>query len=298
MANLALNTMRPYSGSRAAIDLSAAYLDADRLFDAHKARVLADGGKILNESSCRDEIAFIISVGLWDSMASVAAPEWGVKQDGLGNVVKIYGLGKTPDYTATQVGTAIHPVILDTTKEIPMAVIRLDSGGSQLVSGDLVLQAASELPYLVSIRGLDYDTTDNQGIAMRFNGPNWPHFIYWSVHRNNQKFNWFYACDQFNPPIGAGGASASGTWNGTIGKSAALVSHADKKLTAYEHGLFSSESSTFPPPDISGIRATITLGARYANEEAGEKIAYGGIGRVRAFSICNDIAAALISNRT
>ncbi|AXX17712.1 hypothetical protein D7028_12900 [Serratia marcescens] len=289
--------MKPYSGTRKAIDLSNAYLDPDKLFTAHKNRVVADGGTILNEASCKNEIAFIINLGLWDNMASVASPEWGIKQDGSGNILKMYGLGNTPDYTATQFGTALHPVTLDTTREIPLAIIKMDGGGSQLVSGAVVLQGHASLPYAVSVRGIDYDITDNQGIAARFNGPSWPHFYYWCINRQAQKFKWFYSCDQFNPPTGAGGASASKVWDGTIGRSAALVSPIEGKLRAYDSGAFSSESSSLPPPNISGITGTITLGTRYANEQTIAGAAYGGIGRVRVFSICNDAAASQISAR-
>lgn len=297
MTSLAFNTLKPYTGSRAPIDLSGAYLDVTALFNAHKARVTADGGIILNEASCKSEIEFIINLGLWDVMASVAAPEWGIKRDGSGNILKMYGLGKTPDYTSTQVGTAIHPVTLDTSKEIPMAVIRLDGGGSQLVSGSMTLQAAASLPYIVSVRGLDYDLTDNQGIALRFNGPSWPHFYYWCVSRNDQKFQWFYSCDRFNPPTGAGGASASKAWDGTVGKSAALVSSSEGQLRAYDNGSIFTTSSSYPPPNIAGIGGTVTLGTRYAGEQSQAAAAYGGIGRIRIFSSGNDTAAAQISAR-
>ncbi|UTL84018.1 hypothetical protein [Serratia marcescens] len=298
MPGLPLNTMKPYSGTRKAIDLSNAYLDPDKLFTAHKNRVVADGGTILNETSCKNEIAFIINMGLWDNMASVASPEWGIKQDSSGNILKMYGLGNTPDYTAMQFGTALHPVTLDTTREIPLAIIKMDGGGSQLVSGAVVLQGHASLPYAVSVRGIDFDTTDNQGIAVRFNGPVYPHFYYWCVYRQAQKWQWFYSCDRDNPPTGVnGGASAGKLWDGTIGRSSALVSSADGQLRAYDNGSLFATSSTPPPPNISGITGTITLGTRYANEQTIAGAAYGGIGRVRVFSICNDAAASQISAR-
>ncbi|HBT4637897.1 TPA: hypothetical protein MB271_001484, partial [Klebsiella pneumoniae] len=85
----------PTTGNRVLLPYTR--LDPAELFAAHKARVLADGGEILNESSLMQEITDIVAAGLWQYAVSLASPEWGIKRDAEGYVTKMYGL-VGPDY--------------------------------------------------------------------------------------------------------------------------------------------------------------------------------------------------------
>lgn len=54
----AVTTGKGYYGFRTALDLSDSILDPQALFNAYKARVVADGGTIPDESGCLDRFHF------------------------------------------------------------------------------------------------------------------------------------------------------------------------------------------------------------------------------------------------
>ena len=56
-------TGKAYYGFRTALDLSASILDPQALFNAYKARVLADGGTIPDEAGCLARFSFLLNNG-------------------------------------------------------------------------------------------------------------------------------------------------------------------------------------------------------------------------------------------
>ncbi|MFP7610153.1 hypothetical protein [Serratia quinivorans] len=299
MSSLAMDTGKLYDGVRRSMNLTGALLNPAEIFDKHKQRVLDDGGIILNEASLMDEINFLVEKDAWTNMASFAAPEWGIKKDSNGNIIKMYGLGETPDYEAVVAGAAENPITLDTSKEIPVINIKLKNGGSYLRTVRMLpIQKTRNAQYLMAIRALDLDVNDNTGIAVSFINSSFPAFYFWSVSRQAQKYSWFYACDQVNPPAGAGGAKVARTpFDGTITRTAALVDVVGERMRGYENGTLYKESTQFPPPNISGVMGFLQVAGRYPSDLTSSDGAYGCIGRIRVLSQASEELAKLISQR-
>ncbi|HBT4641472.1 TPA: hypothetical protein MB271_005184, partial [Klebsiella pneumoniae] len=117
----------PTTGNRTLLPYTR--LDPAELFAAHKARVLADGGEILNEVSLLQEITDIVNAGLWQYAVSLASPEWGIKRDAEGYVTKMYGLAGTPDYLEFIVaGQYARRCMLDTTTTPPSIRVQVNLG--------------------------------------------------------------------------------------------------------------------------------------------------------------------------
>ncbi|HEN7343338.1 TPA: hypothetical protein U7N74_005161, partial [Serratia marcescens] len=85
-------TGKAYYGFRTALDLSASILEPQALFNAYKARVVADGGTIPDEAGCLARFLFLLNNGMYEKTTICAAPAFGLKVDGSGNVQTIYNL--------------------------------------------------------------------------------------------------------------------------------------------------------------------------------------------------------------
>ncbi|CAI0889265.1 hypothetical protein [Serratia marcescens] len=299
MASLAMDTGKLYDGLRSSINLAGALLKPAEIFDKHKKRVIDDGGIILNEASLMDEINFLVENDAWTNMASFAAPEWGIKKNADGNVIKMYGLGDTPDYEAVVAGTTVNPITLDTAREIPVLNIKLQNGGTYLRTARMLpIQKTRNAQYLMAVRALDLDLNDNTGIAVSFINSSFPAIYFWSVSRQAQKYSWFYACDKFNPPTGAGGANVSrAPFDGTITRTAALVDVVGERMRGYENGTLYQEDLKTPPPNISGVMGYLQVAGRYPSDLTSSDGAYGCIGRIRVLSQATEDLAKLISQR-
>ncbi|HEN7343340.1 TPA: hypothetical protein U7N74_005163, partial [Serratia marcescens] len=98
-------TGKAYYGFRTALDLSASILDPQALFAAYKARVVADGGTIPDEAGCLARFSFLLNNGMYEKTTICAAPAFGLKVDGSGNVQTIYNLlGDSGDLIAGSQG--------------------------------------------------------------------------------------------------------------------------------------------------------------------------------------------------
>jgi hypothetical protein len=171
MSGAVLNSGKPYVGSRDPIDLSRSYLDPASLFAAHKARVIADGGVILNEASLLDEISFLVTNNMWMNLSFYASPEWGIKynpeQGHTTEVIKMYGLGPT-DFVAHDVGRDLkRPVTLDTSVSPPKLKLWVWDGGSLMRAEKMItVQASKKASYLFSAIMDDTESSDAAGISI------------------------------------------------------------------------------------------------------------------------------------
>ncbi|CUZ13920.1 Uncharacterised protein [Serratia marcescens] len=154
------------TGNRGYLDIKT--LDPQQLFNAHKARVTADGGTIMNEASLLDEIKFLVNNGMWKYVTFYASPEWGLKFDTDGtSVLKMYGLGPT-DFYSYDVGRDIkRPVTVNTSVTPPKLMIWVWTGGSLMRAEKLVTaQYSADAPFLHSCIMDDTESSDEGGIAI------------------------------------------------------------------------------------------------------------------------------------
>ncbi|ELW7386653.1 hypothetical protein [Yersinia intermedia] len=154
------------TGNRGYLDIKT--LDPQQLFNAHRARVTADGGTIMNEASLLDEIKFLVNNGMWKYVTFYASPEWGIKYDTDGtSVLKMYGLGPT-DFIAYDVGRALkRPITLDTSVTPPKIKMWVWDGGSLMRAEKLVTaQYSKNNPYLFSAIMDDTESSDAAGISI------------------------------------------------------------------------------------------------------------------------------------
>ncbi|EPY7323642.1 hypothetical protein ACXEI5_000869 [Klebsiella quasipneumoniae] len=156
----------PTTGNRTLLPYTR--LDPAELFAAHKARVLADGGEILNETSLLQEITDIVAAGLWQYAVSLASPEWGIKRDASGYVTKMYGLAGTPDYLEFIVaGQYARRCMLDMTTTPPSIRVEVNLGAAYLRTETPVRQQKiAGRPYIVAAILADKESADNRGVVM------------------------------------------------------------------------------------------------------------------------------------
>jgi hypothetical protein len=303
----ALLSSRPTTGNRTLLPFTI--FDPQTIFNAHKSRVVADGGVILNETSLLDEIKFLVEEGMWEDVTFYASAEWGVKLGSNNSALKLYGLGPT-DFTATDVGgTTLRPVTLDTTVSPPELVIRVQSGGSYLRADNLVIaQRSAANPFLFSSIMKDAESSDVMGIsivACRITHSN--NMASMAVERSVPKgtdygFRHFSA---INYPVNtvADWLIYGRTPYAANIKNAALISPATGTLFSYESGEL---KSTLTAPgghlvDQSVIALQMNLGM--PDNAVGSvtwkqgALTNGSIARLRCLSYATPAQAALISKR-
>ena len=83
---------------------------ADAVYSAFAARVVADGGVIVNESKTRDAVNFLFKNSLYGRMGVCASPHYAVKLDGSGGVLKLYSI-KGQDLVGRSIGGGSLPKI-------------------------------------------------------------------------------------------------------------------------------------------------------------------------------------------
>ncbi|QJW57007.1 hypothetical protein HL670_03904 [Serratia plymuthica] len=296
------------TGNRGFLNINT--LDPQQLFNAHKNRVVADGGVILNEASLLDEINFLVNNGMWKYVTFYASPEWGIKYAADGtSVIKMYGLGLT-DFTATDVGGAnLRPVTLDSSVSPPALSIRVQAGGSYMRADNLVIaQYSANNPFLFSSIMRDTESSDVMGIsivACRITHSN--NMASMAVERSVPKgtdygFRHFAA---INYPVNtvADWLIYGRTPYAANIKNAALISPATGTLFSYESGEL---KSTLTAPgghlvDQSVIALQMNLGM--PDNAVGSvtwkqgALTNGSVSRLRCLSYATPAQAALISKR-
>ncbi|ESN37029.1 hypothetical protein L365_02428 [Klebsiella pneumoniae MGH 19] len=295
----------PTTGNRVLLPYTR--LDPAELFAAHKARVLADGGEILNESSLMQEITDIVAAGLWQYAVSLASPEWGIKRDAEGYVTKMYGL-VGPDYLEFIVaGQYARRCMLDTTTTPPSIRVQVNLGAAYLRTETPVRQQKiAGRPYIISAILADKESADNRGVVMAFNpvsGNTNPIVYEWCIRNaaGRAESSSYYLSGKY-PDTGEDNVKALSDGYVSMRPSACLVEPAAGRGKNFSNGLLVSTSDVTKSgeiPDMTGVDVHIYIGSRYtANYSATGADTDGMVGRIRCFGYATEEQAKLISQRS
>ncbi|HEB8571532.1 TPA: hypothetical protein R1A14_005225 [Klebsiella pneumoniae] len=296
----------PTTGNRSLIPFTR--LDPQTLFNEHKARVLADGGEILNEVSLLQEITDIVNAGLWQYAVSLASPEWGIKRDAEGYVTKMYGLAGTPDYLEFIVaGQYARRCMLDMTTTPPSIRVQVNLGAAYLRTETPVRQQKiAGRPYIVSAILADKESADNRGVVMAFNpvsGNTNPIVYEWCIRNaaGRAESSSYYLSGKY-PDTGNDNVKALSDGYVSMRPSACLVEPAAGRGKNFSNGLLVSTSDVTKSgeiPDMTGVDVHIYIGSRYtANYNATGQDTDGMVGRIRCFGYATEEQAKLISQRS
>ncbi|MEA4356307.1 hypothetical protein VBR53_10335 [Klebsiella pneumoniae] len=296
----------PTTGNRTLLPYTR--LDPAELFAAHKARVLADGGEILNETSLMQEITDIVAAGLWQYAVSLASPEWGIKRDSQGYVTKMYGLAGTPDYLEFIVaGQYARRCMLDTTTTPPSIRVQVNLGAAYLRTETPVRQQKIVgKPYIISAILADKESADNMGVVMAFNpvsGNTNPIVYEWCIRNSagRAESSSYYLSGKY-PDTGKDNVKALSDGYVSMRPSACLVEPAAGRGKNFSNGLLVSTSDVTASgeiPDMTGVDVHIYIGSRYtANYSATGADTDGMVGRIRCFGYATEEQAKAISQRT
>ncbi|MBY4847837.1 hypothetical protein L8N14_007150 [Serratia marcescens] len=208
----AINTGKSYSGFRPALDLSASILDPSALFSAYKARVVADGGSIPDEPGCLARFGFLVNNGMYSRATFCAAPAFGLKVDGAGNVQTVYNLlGAAGDLIAGSQGTPPLPMTYDATARA--VIIQITSSGGWYLKSRTNLVIHKGSTYLIAGRMSDLNRADNNGITASYNLTGLPMAYIRTMITNNSAVTeaWRYGSRDSAWPAGSGGAIIAAT---------------------------------------------------------------------------------------
>lgn len=307
---MAINVSQwPTTGNRTLLDIKT--LNPQQLFNAHKSRVVADGGVILNEASLLDEITFLVNNGMWQYLTFYASAEWGIKYDTNGtSVVKLYGLGPTDFIAYDTGGTNNRPVTVDNSVTPPKLKVWVWDGGTLLRAEKLVTaQYSKNNPYLFCAIMDDTESSDTVGMAIsasRTTHPNALAFI--TVERATGK----------NPPTNIGFRHVAAKVAPVASpsdrveyirtpyvrniKNAMLIDPSAGKMLSYENGTLvntaTSGTGTLVDSTIEPMQFNIGIPDNNVSAwNVGYK-ANGGITRLRCLSYATPAQAELISKRS
>ncbi|HEJ7150512.1 TPA: hypothetical protein SMI21_001903 [Serratia marcescens] len=261
----AINTGKSYSGFRPALDLSASILDPSALFSAYKTRVVADGGSIPDEPGCLTRFEFLVNNGMYSRATFCAAPAFGLKVDGAGNVQTVYNLlGSAGDLIAGSQGTPPLPMTYDATARA--VIIQVTSGGGWYLKSrtNLVIQKSST--YLIAGRMSDLNRADNNGITAGYNLTGLPMAYLRTMITNNSAVTeaWRYGSRDSAWPAGSGGAlNAATNIYADYVPSAGLFKVAQGVIEGYEKGKFlaaSAPAATGKLADLSSYTTPMLIG--------------------------------------
>lgn len=297
----------PTTGNRTLIPFTR--LDPAQLFAAHKARVLADGGEILNETSLLQEITDIVNAGLWQYAVSLASPEWGIKRDSSGYVTKMYGLAGTPDYIEMLVaGQYARRCELDTTTTPPSIRVQINLGAAYLRTQTPVRQQKIVgKPYIISALLADKESADNRGVVMALNptGSNTNPITYLWCIRNSAgraESGTYYLSGKYPDTGGDTVTAPAAAGYVSFLSSACFVEPAAGRGKNYSKGVLASTSAVTASgkiPDMTGVDVHIYIGTRYtAGYNATAADTDGMVGRIRCFGYATEEQAKAISQRT
>ncbi len=295
----------PTTGNRSLIPFTR--LDPQTLFNEHKARVLADGGEILNEVSLLQEITDIVNAGLWQYAVSLASPEWGIKRDAEGYVTKMYGLAGTPDYLEFIVaGQYARRCMLDMTTTPPSIRVQVNLGAAYLRTETPVRQQKiAGRPYIVSAILADKESADNRGVVMALSpvsGNTNPVVYEWCIRNaaGRAESSSYYLAGKY-PDTGNDNVKALSDGYVSMRPSACLVEPAAGRGKNFSNGLLVSTSDVTASgeiPDMTGVNVHIYIGSRYtSNYSATGADTDGMVGRIRNFGYATEEQAKFISKR-
>ncbi|HHH3029082.1 TPA: hypothetical protein ACPZXY_000726 [Serratia marcescens] len=261
----AINTGKSYSGFRPALDLSASILDPSALFSAYKARIVADGGTVPDESGCLARFEFLVNNGMYSRATFCAAPAFGLKVDGAGNVQTVYNLlGAAGDLIAGSQGTPPLPMTYDATARAVIIQITSNGGWYLKSRASLVIQKSST--YLIAGRMSDLNRADNNGITAGYNLTGLPMAYLHTMITNGQKDTeaWRYGTRDSGWPASTGGAlNAATNIYADYVPSAGLFKVARGIIEGYEKGKLlatSAPAATGKLADLSRYTTPMLIG--------------------------------------
>ncbi|HID9706228.1 TPA: hypothetical protein ACXI3L_001429 [Serratia marcescens] len=294
----AVTTGKGYYGFRTALDLSDSILDPQALFNAYKARVVADGGTIPDESGCLDRFSFLLNNAMYEKTTICAAPAFGLKVDGSGNVQTIYNLlGDAGDLIAGSQGTPPRAMTYDATARA--VIIQVTSGGGRFLKSraNQIIQKGKS--YLIAGRMSDLDRADNNGITAGYNINNLALAYFRTMITNNQGTTeaWRYGTRDSAWPAGTGGSIVAATnIYADYVPSAGLFKVASGVIEGYEKGKLSVTSSvaaTGKLADLSSFTAPLLVGGTQGAGSVGA--CYGAFKDVLLLHTADESDAVLAS---
>ncbi|HBT4746792.1 TPA: hypothetical protein MB334_003497 [Klebsiella pneumoniae] len=302
-----IQSQLPTTGNRTLIPFTR--LDPAELFAAHKARVLADGGEILNETSLLQEITDIVAAGLWQYAVSLASPEWGIKRDTQGYVTKMYGLAGTPDYIEMLVaGQYARRCELDMTTTPPSIRVQVNLGAAYLRTETPVRQQKiADRPYIISAMMADKESADNRGVVMALNpvsGNTNPIAYLWCIRNSagRAESGTYYLSGKYPDTGGDTVTAPAAAGYVSLLPSACLVEPTSGRGKNYSKGVLASTSNVTASgkiPDMTGVDVHIHIGTRFTSGySATGQDTDGMVGRIRCFGYATEEQAKAISQRT
>jgi hypothetical protein len=294
----ALSTGKAYYGFRRALDMSAVILDPQALFNAYKARVVADGGTIPDEPGCLARFNFLLNNGIYDRTTICAAPAFGLKVDSSGNVQTVYNmLGASGDLLAGLQGTPPLPMTYDATARA--VIIQITSGGGWFLKSRANQVIQKGTAYLIAGRMSDLFRADNNGITAGYHINNLPMAYLRTMITNGNTTTeaWRYGSRDSGWPAENGNAlGAATTIYADYVPSAGLFKVSEGVIVGYEKGKLlvpSPISVTGKLADLSSYTAPMLIGG---NQTASAVSAcYGAFMDVLCLHTADESDAILVS---
>ncbi|MNG70955.1 hypothetical protein D3C81_789840 [compost metagenome] len=293
-------TGKAYAGFRKALDLSADILDPQALFNSHKARVIADGGTIPDENGCLARFNFLLNNAIYERTTICAAPAFGIKVDGSGNVQTVYNmLGASGDLLAGSQGTPdpLFPMIYDAASHA--VIIKIASAGGWFLKSraNQIIQKGKS--YLIAGRMSDLDRADNNGITAGYNINNLPLAYLRTMITNGQGTTeaWRYGTRDSGWPAGNGNALyVATTVYADYIPSAGLFKVSSGVIEGYEKGTLlktSIPSVTGKLASLVGNTAPLLIGGTQTASAVGA--CYGAFQDVLCLHTADESDAILVS---
>lgn len=270
----ALSTGKAYNGFRRAMDMSAVILDPQALFNAYKARVAADGGTIPDEAGCLARFDFLLNNSMYDRATVCAAPAFGLKVDGSGNVQTVYNmLSASGDLLAGSQGTPPLPMTYDANARA--VIIQVTSGGGWFLKSRANQIIQKGATYLIAGRMSDLFRADNNGITAGYNINNLPmaYLRTMITNGNTTTESWRYGSRDSGWPAANGNAlNAATAIYADYVPSAGLFKVSSGVIEGYEKGKLlasSTQSVTGKLADLSSYTAPLLIGGTQSASSVG-----------------------------
>ncbi|UNK26205.1 hypothetical protein MNO11_15270 [Serratia plymuthica] len=303
MTFIAISNKPVAAGALPGIDMTPFVLNADTLFQNHKARVIADGGFIPDEAATLSEFNFIVNNGFYSRAVAWPSVDGGIKRnETTGDVLKVYSL-IGPDFIPVTVAGSASPlptIKVDTTGARRGVSILLSNGGTYLRSESVVkVQAKANTQWLMAARMRDLNLTDNAGIAVGWGTPT-STYAYIETRVTGSVSNpWKYVATNSIPVVANSLIAATQTPYSDFVKSAGLFDPATGKVMGYQEGKLArlGVSDTSKLADFSGTSQYLWIGTTNLAQAGSLNVCHGTFANLRCLSQATENDAILISNR-
>lgn len=136
-------------------------------FNAYKARVLADGGEVMNDADTLAAFKYLIDSGIYGIARTFVGSKFGIKRDSNGSVLKLYALDGI-DLVAYNINNSALPVTIVNNE---LSFNNIVQSGSSQTSGTIFISsekiAARGRGLVLGIKGsnIKSSTVAEQGVA-------------------------------------------------------------------------------------------------------------------------------------